>query len=95
MLSLFQILMLILDVAWFFIIAHVIMSWLINFQVINLHQPFVFQVWSALNRLLEPVYSRLRRILPPMGGIDLAPLVALIGVYALRIILANNISAFY
>jgi YggT family protein len=95
MLSLFQILMLILDVIWFFIIAHVIMSWLINFQVINLHQPFVFQVWSALNRLLEPAYSQIRRILPPMGGLDLAPLVALIAVYALRIILANNVSAFY
>ena len=38
MLSLFQILLLILDIVWFFIIAHVIMSWLINFQVLNLHQ---------------------------------------------------------
>jgi len=36
-----------------------------------------------------------RRILPNMGGIDLAPLVVLIGVYALRIILINNAAAFY
>jgi YggT family protein len=95
MLSLFQILMLILDVAWFFIIAHVIMSWLINFQVINMHQPLVAQIWHMLNRILEPLYQPIRRILPNMQGIDLAPLVALIAVYALRIILANNISAFY
>ncbi|MCR9124890.1 MAG: YggT family protein [Rhodobacteraceae bacterium] len=95
MVSLFQILMLVLDVVWFFIIAHVILSWLINFQVINLHQPLVAQIWSGLNRLLEPIYSRIRRVLPAIQGIDLAPLVALIGVYALRIILANNISAFY
>lgn len=95
MLSLFQILMLILDVAWFFIIAHVIMSWLINFQVINMHQPLVAQIWHMLNRVLEPMYQPIRRILPNMQGIDLAPLVALIAVYALRIILANNISAFY
>ncbi len=95
MLSLFQILMLILDVAWFFIIAHVIMSWLINFQVINMHQPLVAQIWHMLNRILEPLYQPVRRILPNMQGIDLAPLVALIAVYALRIILANNISAFY
>ncbi len=93
--SLFQILMLILDIAWFFIIAHVIMSWLINFQVLNLHQQFVAQIWYGLNRLLEPVYQPIRRILPPMGGLDLAPLVALVGVYALRIILANNAAAFY
>ncbi|OUS19572.1 YggT family protein [Litorivita pollutaquae] len=95
MLSLFQILSLILDIAWFFVIAHVIMSWLINFQVLNLGQPLVAQIWHMLQRILEPVYSRVRSILPPMGGIDLAPLVVLIGIYALRIVLANNISAFY
>ncbi|ETX15759.1 hypothetical protein OCH239_11280 [Roseivivax halodurans JCM 10272] len=93
--SLFQILMLILDVMWFIIIAHVIMSWLINFQVLNLRQPLVAQIWDGLSRLLEPIYGRIRRILPPMGGLDLAPLLALIGVYALRIILANNAGAFY
>ncbi|WP_439122026.1 YggT family protein [Marivita sp.] len=93
--SLYQILMLLLDIVWFFIIAHVIMSWLINFQVLNLRQPIVSQIWDGLNRLLEPMYSRLRRILPPMSGIDLAPLVALIGVYILRIVLANNAGFFY
>ncbi|MGR3494618.1 YggT family protein [Citreimonas sp.] len=93
--SLFQILMLILDVVWFIIIAHVIMSWLINFQVLNLRQPLVAQIWDGLSRLLEPLYAPIRRILPQMGGLDLAPLVALIAVYALRIILANNAGAFY
>ncbi|EAQ24324.1 MULTISPECIES: YggT family protein [unclassified Roseovarius] len=93
--SLFQILMLLLDILWFFIIAHVIMSWLINFQVLNLRQQFVAQVWYGLNRLLEPIYSRVRRILPPMSGIDLAPLVVLVAVYALRIVLINNAAAFY
>ncbi|MBT8153263.1 YggT family protein [Epibacterium ulvae] len=93
--SLFQILMLILDIVWFFIIAHVIMSWLINFQVLNVNQQFVGQVWYMLNRILDPIYSRVRSILPSMSGIDLAPLVVLVGVYACRIILQNNISAFY
>ncbi|MGX9355904.1 YggT family protein [Roseobacteraceae bacterium S113] len=92
--SLFQILMLLLDIAWFFIIAHVIMSWLINFQVLNLHQQIVAQLWYGLNRLVEPIYGPIRRILPDMGGLDLAPLVALILVYAARIILQNNVGAF-
>lgn len=95
MVSLFQILMLILDVVWFFILAHVIMSWLISFQVLNLHQQFVAQIWYSLNRILEPLYGPIRRILPAMGGLDLAPLVVLLGVYALRIILVNNIAMFY
>ncbi|KUJ76460.1 hypothetical protein AVO45_11755 [Ruegeria marisrubri] len=95
MLSLIQILLLVLDVVWFFILAHVIMSWLINFQVLNLHQQFVAQIWYGLNRILEPLYGPIRRILPPMGGIDLAPLVLLIAVYALRIVLINNMAYFY
>ncbi|MBW3241689.1 Integral membrane protein YggT, involved in response to extracytoplasmic stress (osmotic shock) [Tritonibacter mobilis] len=93
--SLFQILMLVLDIVWFFIIAHVIMSWLINFQVLNLNQQFVAQIWYGLNRILEPIYAPVRRILPNMQGLDLAPLVVLIGVYALRIILVNNAAMFY
>jgi YggT family protein len=94
MTSLFQILMLILDIAKFIIIAHIIMSWLINFQVLNLRQPLVAQIWYGLNRLLEPVYSWVRRFLPNMGGLDLAPLIVLIAVYALRIILVNNAAVF-
>ena len=71
------------------------MSWLINFQVLNVRQPLVSQIWDGLNRLLDPIYSRVRRILPPMGGLDLAPLVVLIGVAILRIVLLNNAAAFY
>ena len=95
MLSLIQILLLILDIVWFIILAQVIMSWLINFQVLNLHQQLVAQIWYGLNRILEPVYGPIRRILPNMGGLDLTPLVVLIGVYALRIILINNAVYFY
>jgi YggT family protein len=92
--SLLQILLLILDVAWFILIVHIIMSWLISFQVLNLYQPFVRQVWDGLNRLVEPVYSRIRQFLPQTGGLDLAPLVALIAIYAIRIVLINNAGAF-
>lgn len=95
MLSLFQILLLILDIVWFFIIAHVIMSWLINFQVLNLNQQLVSQIWYGLNRILEPLYAPIRRIMPNMQGIDLTPLVVLIAVYALRIIIQNNMAMFY
>jgi YggT family protein len=95
MTSLFQILMLLLDVAFFIVVAHVILSWLINFGVLNLRQPVVAQIWDGLNRLLEPVYGPIRRALPAMGGLDLAPLVVFIAIYALRIILTNNAAVFY
>ena len=93
MTSLYQILMLILNVTQFIILAHVIMSWLINFQVLNIRQPLVSQIWYGLERLLEPLYAPIRRLLPPMG-LDLAPLIVLIAIYALQIILRNNIAAF-
>ena len=95
MTSIFQILLLILDVVWFVMIAHIIMSWLINFQVLNLRQDLVRSIWFGLNRLLEPIYGPIRRVLPNLGGIDLAPLVGLLAVYAIRIVLMNNIAAFY
>ena len=94
MTSILQILLLILDILQFVILAHIIMSWLINFQVLNLRQPLVAQLWDGLNRLLEPVYSRVRAWLPNMGGLDLAPLLVLLAVYAARIVLLNNAQAY-
>ena len=75
---------LILDVAFFIMIVHIIMSWLINFQVLNLHQPMVAQIWQGINRLLEPIYQPLRRLLPNTNPLDLAPLVAFVIIISLR-----------
>lgn len=94
MTSLLQILLLILDVVWFIVIAHIIMSWLINFNVLNRNQPLVWQIWTGLERLLEPIYGPIRRILPNMGGLDLSPIVLIVAIYALRIVLINNAGAF-
>ena len=93
MASLLGILFLVLDIVWYIVIAHIIMSWLINFNVLNRNQPLVWQIWTGLNRLLEPIYGPIRRVLPDMGGLDLAPLVVIVGIYALRIILINNAAA--
>ena len=86
-----KILMLVLDIAYWIILVHVIMSWLINFQVLNLRQPLVAQIWDRLNRVLEPVYGRVRRMLPATAGVDFAPLLVLLAVFALRIIISNNL----
>ncbi|MDX5356666.1 MAG: YggT family protein [Rhodobacterales bacterium] len=94
MTSLLQILLMILQVAQFVILAHIIMSWLINFQVLNLRQPLVYQIWNGLERLLGPVYDRIRSVLPSLGGLDLAPLIALLAIYALRIVITNNLYSF-
>ena len=94
MTTLYQAIMLVLDVIWFLMIAHIIMSWLINFQVLNLRQPLIAQLWEGLNRILEPLYGPIRRLLPNTGGLDLAPLVVFIGIIILRQALANNAGFF-
>lgn len=87
--ALFQTLMLLLNVAQFIVIAHVIMSWLLNFGVLNGRQPFVAQLWTGLNTLLDPVYSRVRRILPQTGALDLAPLVVLLLIIIAKYVLVD------
>lgn len=94
MLTILQVFLLILGVIRFFVIAHFIMSWLIRFEVLNIRQEFVGQVWYGLERMLQPIYGRVRRFLPDLGGIDLSPLAVLIGIEILRIILINNLGAF-
>jgi len=84
MMAIYGPLRLILDIAFFIMILHIIMSWLINFQVLNLHQPMVAQIWQGINRLLEPIYQPLRRVLPNTNPLDLAPLVAFVIIISLR-----------
>ena len=94
MVSILQILLMLLSVAQFIILAHIIMSWLINFQVLNLRQPLIAQLWDGLNRLLEPIYRPIRNILPNTGGLDLAPLVVFIAIIIIRMALQNNAGFF-
>lgn len=84
MIPLFQTLDLILGVVFFIMVVHIIMSWLITFQVLNLRQPVVANIWDGLNRLLEPIYRPIRGFLPNTGGLDLAPLVAFIILISVR-----------
>ena len=84
MMAIYGPLALILDVIFFVLLAHIIMSWLINFQVLNLHQQMVAQIWHGLNRLLEPIYGPIRRIMPDTRPLDLAPLVVFIIIISLR-----------
>ena len=94
MTSLLQILLMLIQVAQWVVIAHVIMSWLINFNGLNLRQPLVWQLWNGLNRVLEPVYGRIRRILPVTAGIDFAPLAVLLAILAAEIVVRNNLYSF-
>lgn len=94
MTSILEILLMVLSIVKWIVLIHVILSWLINFQVLNLRQPLVAQIWYSLNQLLEPIYGRLRNLLPTPGGIDFAPLLVLLAIYAGERVIMNNLYAF-
>lgn len=84
-----EILMLLLSVAWWILIVHIVIGWLVAFNVLNMRQPVVAQIYFGLNRLLEPIYSPIRRVLPPTGGIDFSPIIVFIGIIIAQILVRN------
>ena len=76
----------IIDVYFWIILATVILSWLVAFNVINRSNPSVRQIGQALEKLTEPLLRPIRRVLPDLGGIDLSPVVLLIGMQFFRML---------
>ncbi len=95
MLTILQILQIILNLVWWIIVVQAILSWLIAFNVINTHSDMVRTVWTALQRMTEPLYRPIRRILPDFGALDLSPMVVLLIVYILSNVVIPNIAANY
>ena len=89
LLAIFNVLDLLLRVASYIIILQAILSWLVAFNVINTYNEFVRQLLSALDRITEPLYRPIRRILPDFGGLDFSPLVVLLLIYVARILLGG------
>lgn len=82
--ALYQIISILLNVLWWIIIVQAIMSWLIAFNVINTSNDFVHSIWIALDRLTQPLYRPIRRIMPDLGALDLSPMVVLLIVIILQ-----------
>lgn len=66
------------------IIAAAILSWLQAFDVVNPRNRFIYSIAYALYRLTEPVYAQIRRVVPTLGGLDLSPIIVILGLSFLR-----------
>jgi YggT family protein len=73
------------------VIVQVVLSWLVTFNVINTGNRFVYMVGDFLYRITEPALKPIRRLLPNMGGIDLSPVVLILGLYFLRVLLLRDV----
>lgn len=82
--ALFSIIDMILQVLVWVIIAQVIISWLVAFNVINTQSNFVRTLLDTLDRLTAPLYRPIRKILPDFGGIDFSPIVLILAIQILR-----------
>lgn len=76
-----------LSLLWLAIIISAILSWLFAFDVINRRNQAVFQISSMLDRITDPVLRPFRRLIPPLGGIDISPIVALLLIVGVKDIL--------
>ncbi len=79
-----DVILILLQMYMYIVIAAVILSWLIAFNVINTRNHVVAMVADFLYRVTEPVFRPIRNILPNFGGIDFSPLIVLLIIYVIQ-----------
>ena len=71
------------------VVIGVILSWLTVFNVINRSNQFVHMVGSFIYRITEPALGRIRRYVPSFGGVDISPIILILGLWAVQNILGR------
>ena len=79
-----EVVLILLDFVWWLIIASVVVSWLVAFGVLNTRNDVVYRALDILNRITDPLLRPIRRLIPPMGGLDLSPMIVLLIIYVLQ-----------
>jgi len=74
----------IIDIYIWLLIASAVLSWLIAFNVVNTRNPIVHNVGEFLYRVTEPLLRPIRNMLPNLGGIDVSPVILIIGLLFLK-----------
>lgn len=87
--TLYEIVSYLISIIVVLVIVQFVLSLLISFNVVSLHNDIVAAIWRAVNAILEPVLSPIRRIMPSTGSLDLSPMVLIIGLTVIQIVLKN------
>ncbi|MCB1972137.1 MAG: YggT family protein [Geminicoccaceae bacterium] len=77
------------------LIASVVLTWLVAFNVVNTGNRFVYQIGEFLHRITEPALRPIRNFLPSMGGLDISPMILILGLMFLRTLLISDVLGCY
>ncbi|HEY4201205.1 MAG TPA: YggT family protein [Devosiaceae bacterium] len=91
MIALLQTISMVLTLIYWVFLIMIIMSWLISFNVINTRNEFVAGLWRIVNAVTEPILRPIRRIIPPVSGLDLSPIIVFIIIFFLQSFVANDL----
>ena len=78
MIAIFYLALQILKIYSYVVIANVVISWLIAFNILNTQNRFVYSVLEMTYRLTEPLLNKIRRYLPNLGSLDISPVILLL-----------------
>jgi len=79
------------ELYFWIVIASVVLSWLVGFNVVNPYNPAVRAVQSFCYRATEPLLAPIRRFMPDLGGLDISPVVLLLGLQFVRILIIRTL----
>ena len=77
MIAIFYLVLQVLKLYLYVVVANVLISWLIAFNILNTHNRFVFSILELTHRLTDPFLNRIRRFLPNLGNLDISPIILL------------------
>ena len=86
-----QVLSVALDLYNWVVIIWVVLSWLVQFNVINSHNQFVRTVGRSLDQIVEPVLRRIRRVVPMFGNLDISPIILFLLILLVQLIIGRII----
>ena len=78
MIAIFYLVLQVLKLYSYVVIANVIISWLIAFNILNTNNRFVFSILELTYRLTDPILNKIRRFLPNLGSLDISPIILLL-----------------
>lgn len=86
-----QVVLIALDLVVWVLIIGIAIHWLVAFNILNPHQAFVFAINNFCHRVTEPMLRPIRKFIPSFAGVDLSPLVLILGITFIQLLIKHNL----